>query len=566
MGEDWRVRIVRATTGVPGLDRVLGGGLPEFSFNLIAGGPGAGKTTLAQQMMFHLASPERTALYFTVLGEPPIKMLRYQQQFSFFQPEKVDKIVHYVNLSDVVLQKDLSHVLAAVVRNVEQFNPGLVVVDSFRTVVRVMPRPETGEMDLQTFVQRLALYLTSWQALTFLVGEYSEDDLRDNPVFTVADGIVWLTQSIERNSVVRKLQVLKMRGQAPMPGLHTFRITQDGIQVFPRILRPFAPEEASARSTRRISMGVAGLDELMGGGPFAGESILVAGPSGSGKTVMATQFIAHGVKNGEPGVIAVFEEHPEDYLRRAKELGVDLQAMIDQGMLKIMYLRPLDLSVDETLLEIRDSVVALKARRVVIDSLSGFELALAPTFRQDFRESLYRMVGAVTGIKVTMLMTVEVTEAFDELRFSPHEISFLADDIILQRYMELNGQLRRWITIVKMRSSDHSKDMREFEITERGMLVGAALDEYRGIVTGVPQLRGVERRLAFPGLTDREIRLLETLIEMREGSIEAVVSRTGLKRTEVAQILDRLSHLNYVIKSTEKGKAVYRPTARPLGM
>lgn len=566
MNDKWRVQINRLATGVPGLDRVLGGGLPEYSFNLIAGGPGTGKTTLVQQMMFHLASPERPALYFTVLGEPPIKMLRYQQQYSFFDVDKVDRVVHYINLSDVVLQKDLSHVLAAIVRNVEQYQPGIVVVDSFRTVVRVVPSAELGEMDLQTFVQRLALYLTSWQAVTFLVGEYVEHELRDNPVFTVADGILWLTQSVERNSMVRKLQVMKLRGQAPMPGLHTFRISVEGIQVFPRILRPFAGEERGFRTKQRISTGITGLDEMMGGGPFAGESILVAGPSGSGKTVMATQFVAHGVQNGEPGVIAVFEEHTEEYLARAKKLGFDLQSMVDRGMLKIIYLRPLDLSVDETLLEIRDSVVALKASRVVIDSLSGFELALAPTFRQDFRESLYRMVGALTGIEVTILMTIEVTESFDVLRFSPHEISFLADDIILQRYMELDGQLRRWITVIKMRASEHSKDLREYEITGRGMLVGKALEEYRGVITGVPLLRGAERRLAFPGLTEREVDLLQTLIKVREGSLEAVAKESRLKRPEATQMLDRLIELNYVIKVTEKGKTVYRPVVRLLGM
>lgn len=566
MNQDGRVRIPKLASGVPGLDRVLGGGLPEFSFNLIAGGPGTGKTTLVQQMMFHLASAERPALYFTVLGEPPIKMLRYQQQYSFFDPRKVGVVVHYINLSDVVLSKDLSHVLEAIVRNVEQYNPGIVVVDSFRTVIRVIARTELGEMELQTFVQRLALNLTSWQAVTFLVGEYMDPELRDNPVFTVADGILWLGQSVERNSVVRKLQVQKMRGQAPMPGLHTFRITQDGIQVFPRILRPFEAEDRGRRTKRRISTGIAGLDEMMGSGPFEGDSIMVAGPSGSGKTVMATQFIAHGVENGEPGVIAVFEEHPGEYLARAKNLGFDLESMVNRGMLKVIYLRPLDLSVDETLLEMRDSVVALKAKRVVIDSLSGFELALAPTFRQDFRESLYRMVGALTGIGVTILMTIEVIESYDELRFSSHEVSFLADDIILQRYMELNGKLRRWITVVKMRASDHSKDLREYEVTRQGMIVGIALEEYRGIITGVPELRGIERRAAFPGLTDREIDVLEALIKMREGPLEAVAKESGLKRPELSQMLDRLIDLNYVIKVTEKGKTLYRPVARPLGL
>ena len=564
MNDSWRVKINKLETGVPGLDRVLGGGLPEYSFNLIAGGPGTGKTTLVHQIAFHLSSPQRKALYVTVLGEPPLKMLRYQQQYSFFDRTKLDDMIHFVNLSEIILDRDLSHALDAIVREVERVNPAIVVVDSFRTVVRVATRQETGEMALQTFVQRLSLHLTSWQATTFLVGEYEESELRDNPVFTVADGIIWLQQSIERNSVVRKLQVIKMRGQAPMPGLHTFRITGDGLQVFPRIYRPEERRE-ERRQGHRISTGIADLDELTHGGVFAGDSVLVAGPSGSGKSILSAQFIAEGARRGETGLIAVFEEHTEEYLKRAAKLGIDLKGMVDRGQLRVIYLRPLDLSVDETLQEIREATEGIGATRVVIDSLSGFELALAPTFREDFRESMYRMVGALTGLGITVLMTVEVTEAFDELKFSPHAISFLADDIILQRYMELDGKVRRWMVVVKMRSSDHSKDMREYEITDRGIVMGRTLDAYRGMFTGVPEVRVPAKRLAYPGLTDQEIGVLEALAGLGEATAEAVAKAAGLKRAELAPILDRMVALNYAVAVAEKGNTLYRPAVRPLG-
>lgn len=163
-------------------------------------------------------------------------MLRYQQQFSFFDPEKLDGIVHFISLSQQVLEGDLGSVLGSIVREVETISPTLVVVDSFRTVIRSAAAAEGGEAELQGFIQRLALHLTtSWQATTFLVGEYQESEIRDNAAFTVADGIFWLFQSIDRNSIVRKMQVIKTRGRASMPGLHTFRITDDGIEVFPRV-------------------------------------------------------------------------------------------------------------------------------------------------------------------------------------------------------------------------------------------------------------------------------------------------------------------------------------------
>ncbi|MGB7168809.1 MAG: ATPase domain-containing protein, partial [Acidobacteriaceae bacterium] len=191
-----KVEINKLPTGVPGLDEIVGGGLPEFSFNIIAGAPGSGKTTLAHQFVFANATPERPALYFTVLGESALKMLRYQQQYAFFDPDKLPESIRFINLSQVVLEKDLGAVLDAITRDVEKANPAVVVVDSFRTMVR---KPQS-DMDLQSFIQRLALFLASWQATTFLIGEYAEDELRDNPIFTVADGLFWLRQTAERNS------------------------------------------------------------------------------------------------------------------------------------------------------------------------------------------------------------------------------------------------------------------------------------------------------------------------------------------------------------------------------
>jgi len=488
MSRQGKVEIVRLKTGVPGLDTVLGGGLPEFSFNIIAGAPGTGKTTLAHQIMFANATPERPVLYFTVLGEPALKMLRYQQQFQFFDHSKMAGAIRFTNLSDVVLEGDLDAVLERIVREVEQSNCSIVMVDSFRTVARKAKTGPATDLELQAFVQRLGLHLTTWQATTFLIGEYVEGEIRDNPVFTIADGLFWLTQNVERNSIVRKMQIVKLRGQASVPGLHTFRVTEAGVQVFPRTFGLTGTRTTKAQTTHRLSLGVPELDAMLNGGIPEGDSVLIAGPSGTGKSVLATQFIAEGLRQGEPGVVAVFEERPEEYTSRAGTFGLDLTKPQQDGGLKIIYLRPLDLSVDETLEEILNEVKRIGAKRIVIDSLAGFEMALAPAFRQDFRESLYRMIAALTGIGVTILSTVELPESFTNLLFSPHAISFLTDDIIRFRYIEIDGQLRKILVVVKMRGGNHSKDIREYEITTEGFVIGDCLRGYRGLVTGVPEL------------------------------------------------------------------------------
>lgn len=479
-----KVTIRRIPTGVPGLDEILGGGLPEYSFNIIAGAPGCGKTTLAHQIVFANATPSYKALYFTVLGEPAIKMLRYQQQFSFFDDAKMDGSIRFVNLSQTVLDGDLGAVLDTIIQEVEASNASIVVVDSFRTVVRKTLGSAT-EIELQGFVQRLALHLTTWQATSFLVGEYLEGELRDNPVFTVADALLWLYQPVERNSIVRKMQIMKLRGQESVPGLHTFRITGDGLQTFPRTFG-LVTEVSRAQGERRLSIGVPKLDEMMGGGIPEGDSVLLAGPSGTGKSIVGAQFLAEGFRNDEPGIIAVFEELPAEYVERAARFGIDLQRAQRDGKLQIIYLRPLDLSVDETLHEIVNAVRQIGAKRLVIDSLVGFELALAPGFRTDFRESLYRMIAALTRLGVTILSTVEVVDDFNSMGFSNFTVSFLADDIVRMRYVSINGQLRKMLVVVKMRRSQHSIDMCEYQITSRGIAIGEPLRGYRGLTTGVP--------------------------------------------------------------------------------
>jgi circadian clock protein KaiC len=464
----------------------MGGGLPEFSFNIIAGSPGSGKTTLAHQFVFANATPERPAVYFTVLGESAIKMLRYQQQYTFFDPAKLPNSVRFINLSHVVLEKDLGAVLEEITKEVEKANPAVVVVDSFRTMVR-KARAEVSDMNLQAFIQRLALFLASWQATTFLIGEYAEEELQDNPIFTVADGLFWLRQSTERNSVVRKLQIIKLRGQASVPGLHTFRITSEGLQAFSRTFG-LTRHVKRLPDRRRLTFGIPELDKMLGGGIPAGDSALVAGSSGTGKSVLATQFIAEGLRQGEPGIVAVFEERPKAYAERAGSFGLDLATPQKEGKLAILYLRPLDLSVDETMHSILDAVQQIGAKRLVIDSLAGFEMALSPGFRADFRESLYRMIFALTGIGVTILSTVEVDESFTEFPFSTYSISFLTDDIIRLRYVSIDGQLRKIMVVVKMRGGNHAKDVREYEITSKGVvIVGDRLTEYQHLITGIPE-------------------------------------------------------------------------------
>lgn len=474
------VEIEKLATGVPGLDAVLGGGIPELSFNLIAGGPGCGKTSMAHQIMFATATPERPALYITILGEPPIKMLRYQQQFAFFDPAKLLTCIRFLHLGTELVEGGLGKVLDRIIEEITATSPRLVFVDSFRAAAKKAEEP--GQMELPSFVQRLSLHLTGWEATTFLIGEYEEAEADGNPLFTVADGILWLSQERSRNSMIRQAKVVKMRGQGQLSGLHTMRIAHEGVRIYPRLVAAETEPVPDPGGARR-GMGIPALDAMLGGGLPAGYAMLIAGPSGSGKTVLASEFIRAGLAAGEAGVIAVFEQRPAAYLHRTPH-GADLRAGVETKRLRILDLRPLDQSVDETMAAIAQAVAETGARRVVIDSLSGFELALAPAFREDFREAAYRMVADLVGLGVSVVMTAEVNDAYAELRLAPHGISFLTDGIIVQRYVEIDGVLRKLMMVTKMRGFEHDHELRLYDIDASGIVMRERPVGYEGLLTG----------------------------------------------------------------------------------
>ena len=486
MIHDQAATIRQLHTGVPGLDEVLGGGLPEFSFNLLAGAPGSGKTTLAHQIMFALASPERPALYFTALGEPPMKMLRYQQQFAFFDLDKLNRCVRFVSLSGEAASGSFDVVLQRVLEEVQASSPGLVFIDSFRSVLLAGQGSGAAGESVQRFIQNLGVLMSSWQATTFLLGEY-HSETESNPIFGVADGLIWLRQRVLGNSIVRKMEVMKMRGQPTVAGLHTFRISKSGVRVFapPALsaapLQPPQPPQISPG--QRMGTGVPGLDAMMGGGLPRGYSLLVSGPSGSGKSLLASAFLLEGARLGETGVIAAFEQ------RAATARGLAIADLIASDRIGMIDTSAADLSVDEIATLLIAEIHRLKASRVVIDSLSGFELALAPTFRAAFRESLSRMLWALASTGVTVLMISELEDRFNQLSFSPYDTAFLTDAIIVQRYVEVESRLQRVMAVVKVRASAHSNALRLFTIDDDGIQLGDMLPLQQGLLSGRPLQR-----------------------------------------------------------------------------
>jgi circadian clock protein KaiC len=480
-----KVTLEKLCTGVPGLDVLLGGGLTEFSFTLIAGAPGSGKTTLAHQIMFSLANPKRRALFFTVLGEPPLKMLRYQQQFSFFDMDKVGTSIRYVNLADDLRSGDFSGVLERIMREVEDFAPSLVFVDSFRSVVQTARSGNEGLWDLQHFVQELGSRMATWQATTFLIGEYTQADVEANPIITVADGMIALSHNLDEDAVVRKIRIIKMRGQAHMSGAHTLRITDEGIRVYPRLLTPI-PEayRTIASGPTRISVGVAGLDELLHGGLPQGHTMLVSGPTGIGKTILGTHFLQAGVAQGEKGVAVFFEKHTSRLHNAA------LVKMVQDGDVTVLESLSLSLTVEELLDQLTEAIERTGATRVVIDSLSEIGLYLAPEFRYDLRLSVFRTLSMLARRGVSAVVTVGFEDNEPNWRFSIDNLCFLSDAVLSMRFAEIEGHVCKFMTVIKVRGVSHSNELREYRITDRGIEISPRVTDFDGLMTGYPKRRG----------------------------------------------------------------------------
>jgi len=422
-----------------------------------------------------------------VLGEPPLKMLRYQQQFAFFDIRKVGTAVRYVNLSEDLRAGDFSTLLQRIITEVEAFNPSFVFVDSFRSVVQTRRSGTQGLADLQYFVQELGSRMATWQATTFLIGEYTPADIDANPIITVADGMLALSQVQEGNAVVRKVRVVKMRGQAHMEGSHTLRITDDGIRIYPRVLPPLAVDRASDaavdRDPKRIPTGVEGLDALMHGGLPQGHTMLLSGPTGVGKTILCTRFLQAGVAQGEKGVAVYFEKGS------ARLRNAELAEMARAGQVAVVESRSLQLSVEELLDDLTSAIDRTGATRVVIDSLSEIELYLAPEFREELRVSVFRTLLELAKRGVTAIVTAGLKDEFTHLAFSYDGLAFLTDAVVALRYAEADGQLRHFMSVIKVRGCAHSRELREFRITDKGIEVDPGPTAYDRVLSGWPQRR-----------------------------------------------------------------------------
>jgi circadian clock protein KaiC len=451
----------RLASGSARLDAILGGGLPLNGINLIMGRPGSGKTILAQQYLFHNATAERPALYLSTVSEPLEKILRYGQSLTFFDKSVVGTDVIYEDLGQSLNSGGLSAVLTKLIELLREWRPALIVIDSFKALRAYAP----DEGSFRQFLHNLAGHLSASAITSFWVGEYDSADATGAPEFAVADAIISLAIEHNADRESRVFQVLKLRGSSFISGKHAYRVSNDGIDVFPR-LADHTDGDSYDFALERISSGVSIVDEMLADGYWRGASTLVAGPSGAGKTLVALHFVFRGAELGEQGIFATFQENPMQLERVAQGFSWSFT----EKKVELMFRPPVDLYLDEWVYDLLDLVERTGAQRVAIDSLGDLRAACGDEIR--FRDYMYSLLQRCARRNVSVIMTQEVPELFGITRLSEFGISHVSDNVVLLQFLRGDSEVKRAITVLKTRGSAHDPGIRQFEITSDGLSLG----------------------------------------------------------------------------------------------
>lgn len=461
MSNDGGTRRERFPSGDAGLDTVLHGGLLTVAINVIAGLPGSGKTILAQQYVYESAAPDRRALYLSTTSEPFDKIIRFGQSLDFFDASAVGRYVFYEDIGAMLNDGGLPSALERIVELVKLHRPAIMVIDSFKALRTFA----ADELSYRKFLHRLAGMLSAFPVCNLWVGEYTDEELTTAPEFAVADAIVHMSSSHAACRQVRTLEVIKLRGSNFLSGRHTYRLSGAGIRVFPRLADVGSSEPYGDEHDESARGGTA-LETILPMGLWPGSSTLVAGPSGSGKTALCLHYLVDGAQRGDPGLLASLQENPTQVRRGAKGFGWQ----VDCPNIEIMYCSPVDLYIDEWFSRLQERIDGGRIRRVLIDSLGYLAFAVDDAVR--FREYIYSLVQRCAMKGVTLVMTFEVSELTHIQQLTDHNISHLADNVILLEYDWNGDEVHRSLTLLKARSSAHQPSRTTFEITDQGVTLG----------------------------------------------------------------------------------------------
>ncbi|WP_439813742.1 ATPase domain-containing protein [Zavarzinia sp. CC-PAN008] len=488
---------VKARTGVPGLDDVLAGGLMAGHVFLLEGNPGTGKTTIALRFLLEGAAAGERGLYIALSEtERELRAGAASHGWTIDGNIEVVELVPGESLMDAEQQQtllyssdlELGETTTALFEAFERVRPSRVVLDSL-SEIRLL-----AQSSLRYRRQILAIkHYFARQGATVLMLDDRTSEQADKTSHSVVHGVILLEElSPTYGAERRRLRVLKYRGQAFRGGYHDFTITTGGVSVFPRLI---AAEHRTGFARNPVSSGIAPLDALLGGGVEQGSSTLILGPSGTGKTLFALQFVVAACARGERAAMFVFDEELGLLVDRAAALGYDVQGLRDAGMLHIEQVDAAEMSPGEFAQRVRARVQKAQARTIVIDSLNGYQAAMPE--ENALVLHVHELIQYLNRQGANTFLTVAQHGLIGEMT-SPVDVTYLADTVILLRYFEAIGTVRRAVSIIKKRTGQHEDTIREFRIGPQGLSLGDPLNQFQGILRGVPRFYGSKEPLLDP--------------------------------------------------------------------
>ncbi len=455
----------RLSSGSPEADEILSGGFPINSINIIQGAPGTGKTIFAEQLMFHNAGSDRPILYLTTLSEPVGKMIRYLQSFNFYDVSKLGSEVIYDDIGSAIAKNGIAALNQRIEEAIHKQSPKIIIIDSFRALHDVAE----SKTEMRLLLHQFTSMVTAYDTTVLLVGEYTKKQSKRFPEFAAADGIIELLRTPLGSRDERFLRVVKMRGSSYLEGSHAFKINASGLEIFPRLVTPEIPKSFHLIE-KRVTTGIEGLDPMLDGGFWEGSTTLLAGPTGAGKTTFALQFVIDGVRNGIPSLYVNFEENPTQLERTMRALGADVEKLKTEG-LHLLYASPVELQMDSIIVSMFARIEELGIKRIALDAIG--DLITTASDPQRLHDYIYALTQHFAVKGVTSIVTFETLGGLTDFGFKTSgggRFSYMSDNIILLR-VDVTDKIKRTISVLKQRASNHDLDVHEIEINASGVRV-----------------------------------------------------------------------------------------------
>jgi circadian clock protein KaiC len=479
MTEQTPLEAKRVPTGVPGLDTLLQGGFIQGGVYMVMGMPGAGKTILGNQVCFHHASTGGRALYVTLLAESHTRMIGNLRPMSFFEPSRIPESLAYLSAYSVLEEGGLDALLGLLRKELKAHGASLLILDGLVAAEEIAPT----ERAFKKFIHGLQIMTGMIGCTTLLLTTGGGKGLKAE--HTMVDGLLIMRERTFGVRAVRELTIRKFRGSAHFRGQHAFDITRDGIIVHPRLESLVENTSGLDKSTEgRRAFGVPGVDDMLQGGIFQGSSTMLLGSSGSGKTLLGLNFLAEGARRGELGHYFAFYDSPQRVRDQAASIGLDLDPLFERGQLELSFRPPTESHLDALGSQLISLIRERGVRRLFLD---GFDaLNKVAVHQPRVTRFMAALVNECRARGVTLLFSVETESLFGfQLKLPVRGISMLCENLLFLRCVELGAELRRFITVLKLRTSGHDPSLREFIISNRGLEVGNTISSAQMLMSGL---------------------------------------------------------------------------------